>query len=418
MTAAEIAEQVGCTLNDIRRAAETLGGHVVRTPLVPATRLSAMLGCEIYLKLENQQYTGSFKDRGAYVKMVSLSDEQKKTGVIAKSAGNHAQGVAYHAQRLGIPATIVMPTTAPFSKVERTRDFGARVVQHGETIDEAGDKAQELMDAEGLTYVHPYDDPKTLAGQGTIGLEMMHDEPELDTVIAPIGGGGVLSGTTLAARSLKPEVEAIGVEADLFPSMHQHLKGHTPTSGGVSLADGIAVKKPGELTSTVIKNLVSGIELVDETQIENAVASLSEYQKIVAEGAGAAPLAALMKNTERLKGRKVGLVVCGGNIDTRILASVLMRGLVRDGRLVRLRIDITDAPGVLARLSGLVGETGGNIVEVYHQRLFHDVPVRKAEIDAVVETRNGDHVREIVAALEHGGFPTRILSSISVDGPS
>ncbi|SDF68291.1 threonine dehydratase [Limimonas halophila] len=418
MSVAEVATDVGCTLDDIRAAAETLEGNVVRTPLIPASRLSAMLGCEVYLKLENQQYTGSFKDRGSYVKLVSLSDEQKKTGVIAKSAGNHAQGVAYHAQRLGIPATIVMPTSAPFSKVERTRDFGARVIQYGDTIDEAGEKAQELMDAEGLTYVHPYDDPKTLAGQGTIGLEMMADQPELDTIIAPIGGGGVLSGTSIAAKSLNPEVEMIGVEAELFPSMYQHIHGLPATSGGVSLADGIAVKKPGELTTKVIRNLVSQIELVDEASIEGGVSTLSEYQKTVAEGAGAAPLAALSKNRERLAGRKVGLVICGGNIDTRILASVLMRGLVRDGRLVRLRIDITDAPGVLARLSGLIGDTGGNIVEIYHQRLFHDVPVRKAEIDAVVETRNSTHVREIVSALEGGGFHTRVLSSISADGPS
>jgi threonine dehydratase len=334
------------------------------------------------------------------------------------SAGNHAQGVAYHARRLGIPATIVMPTTAPFSKVERTRGFGARVVQSGPTIDEAADTANELMEREGLTFVHPYDDPAIIAGQGTIGLEMMADDPDLDAIIVPIGGGGVIAGTALAAKTLKPSLEVHGVEAALFPSMYQAIRDLDPTSGGVSIADGIAVKRPGKLNRRVINELVADIMLVDEPALEGAVATLADYQKVVAEGAGAAPLAALMQNPDRFAGKKVGLVICGGNIDTRLLASVMMRGLVRDGRLVRLRIDINDAPGVLARVSGLIGETGGNIVEVYHQRLFHDVPVRKAEVDAVVETRNATHVRDIIDALEAGGFRTRMLSTLSADGPT
>ena len=412
------ADDFGVGLDEIRAAAQKLEGQVVRTPLIAATRLSAMLGCEIYLKLENQQYTGSFKDRGSYIKLLSLSDEQKRTGVIAMSAGNHAQGVAYHAQRLGIPATIVMPESAPFSKVERTRGFGARVVQSGETIDEAADTAKTLMDEEGLTFVHPYDDPAIVAGQGTIGLEMMTDKPDLDTIVVPIGGGGVISGTGLAAKAINPNVEMYGVEAELFPSMYQAIHELDPTSGGVSIADGIAVKRPGKLNRQIINTLVKNIFLVDEPSLENAVATLADYQKIVAEGAGAAPLAALMRNRDKFAGRKVGLVVCGGNIDTRLLASVMMRGLVREGRLVRLRIDINDAPGVLAKVSSLIGNSGANIVEVYHQRLFHDVPVRKAEIDAVVETRNADHVREIVGALEDGGFRTRILSTMSADGPT
>ena len=412
------ANEFGVGLDEIRDAAEQLKGEVVRTPLISATRLSTMLGCDVYLKLENQQYTGSFKDRGSYLKLKSLSDEQKRLGVIAMSAGNHAQGVAYHAQRLGIPATIVMPTTAPFSKVERTRGFGARVVQSGPTIDEAADTAKELMDQEGLTFVHPYDDPRIVAGQGTIGLEMMADEPDLDAIIVPIGGGGVISGTALAATALKPGVEIYGVEAELFPSMYQAIHELDATSGGVSIADGIAVKRPGKLNRQVIDKLVQDIMLVDEPSLENAVATLADYQKVVAEGAGAAPLAALTQNRERFAGKKVGLVICGGNIDTRLLASVMMRGLVREGRLVRLRIDINDAPGVLARVSGLIGENGANIVEVYHQRLFHDVPVRKAEIDAVIETRNANHVREIIDALEADGFRTRILSTLSADGPT
>jgi threonine dehydratase len=412
------ASEFGVGIDEIRDAAEQLKGQVVRTPLISATRLSAMLGCEVYLKLENQQYTGSFKDRGSYIKLKSLSEAQKRTGVIAMSAGNHAQGVAYHAQRLGIPATIVMPTTAPFSKVERTRGFGARVVQSGPTIDEAADTAKELMDSEGLTFVHPYDDPAIVAGQGTIGLEMMADQPDLDAIIVPIGGGGVISGTGLAAKALKPEIKMYGVEAELFPSMYQAIHELDPTSGGVSIADGIAVKRPGKLNRQIIGKLVEDIALADETSLENAVATLADYQKIVAEGAGASPLAALMQNRERFAGKKVGLVICGGNIDTRMLASVMMRGLVREGRLVRLRIDINDAPGVLAKVSGLIGDSGANIVEVYHQRLFHDVPVRKAEIDAVIETRNAEHVREIIDALEAGGFRTRILSTLSADGPT
>jgi len=412
------AEESRVGLEDIRAAAEQLQGHVVRTPLVHATRLSAMLGCELYLKLENQQFTGSFKDRGSYIKLQSLSDAQKRTGVIAMSAGNHAQGVAYHAQRLEIPATIVMPETAPFSKVERTRGFGARVVQSGETIDEAADTAKELMDAEGLTFVHPYDDPAIIAGQGSIGLEILADQPEIDTIVVPIGGGGVISGTALAATALNPKVEMIGVEAELFPSMYQAVHKLDPTSGGVSIADGIAVKRPGKLTRAIIERLVADIILADEPTLETAIATLSEYQKIVAEGAGAAPLAAVLKERERFAGKKVALVICGGNIDTRVLASVLMRGLVRDGRLVRLRIDINDAPGVLAKVAGLIGRQGANIVEVYHQRLFHDVPVRKAEIDTVIETRNAEHVREIIDALEQGGFRTRMLSTLSADGPT
>jgi threonine dehydratase len=415
---ADAVERDPVDLDDIHWAARQLAGQVVRTPLIYAPRLSDMLGCELYLKLENQQFTGSFKDRGSYVKLASLPQDARRTGVIAMSAGNHAQGVAYHAQRLGIPATIVMPETAPFSKVERTRGFGARVVQAGETIDEAAETAREVMQAEGLTFVHPYDDPLAIAGQGTIGLEMLEDQPDLDAIVVPVGGGGVMAGTALAATALRPGIEMIAVESELFPSMYQAIRGQPVTCGGASLADGIAVKGPGKLTRPVIERLVARHLLVSEAEIEAAVTLLSESQKVVAEGAGATPLAAAQQARAELAGRKVGLVICGGNIDTRVLASVLMRGLVRDGRMVRLRVDINDAPGVLAKVAGLIGRTGANIVEVYHQRLFHDVPVRKAEIDCVVETRNREHVREIVEALEAGGFPTRTLSTLSADGPT
>ena len=403
------------TLDDIRAAAEVIAGQVVRTPLVPAPRLSQMLGCEIYLKLENDQFTGSFKDRGSLVKLSSLTEEERRQGVIAMSAGNHAQGVAYHAQRLNIPATIVMPEFAPFSKVERTRGFGARVVLTGDTIDAAAIAAREIAEKEGFVFVHPYDDPKIIAGQGTIGLELLEDNPDLDTVIVPIGGGGVISGTAIAVTALKPGVKVFGVEAKFYPSMYQTLHNLAPTSGGQTIADGIAVKGAGKITRSIIAQLVEDIFLVDECGFETAVLMLVEMQKIVAEGAGAAGLAALLMHGGRFAGHKVALVVTGGNIDVRLLAALLTRGLVRDGRIVRLRIDINDQPGVLAKVAGLIGSTGGNIIEVYHQRLFYDVPVRNAEVDAVIETRNAEHVKEIIGALQSGGFPTRVLSSRSID---
>ena len=402
--------------SDIKAAAKEIEGAVIRTPLVAAPRLSEILGCELYLKLENQQHTGSFKDRGALNKLKSLSAEQAKYGVIAMSAGNHAQGVAHHARRLGIPATIVMPEFAPFTKVERTRELGARVVLLGDTLDASAVAAREIAEQENLTFVHPYDDPKIVAGQGTIGFEMLEDQPELDTIVVPIGGGGIISGIAIAAKSVKPEIEMIGVQAELFPSMYQAVNELAPSAGGQTLADGIAVKNPGALTRPIIEELVADILLVDEGQIETAVHVLVEQQKIVAEGAGAAGVAALMKEKERFAGRKVGAVICGGNIDVRLLSWVLTRGLVRDGRMVRLRIGIVDRPGVLAKVAQLIGETGGNIIEVYHQRLFYDVPAKQADVDAVIETRNADHVREIIAALEAGGFPTRVLSARSDEG--
>jgi threonine dehydratase len=333
------------------------------------------------------------------------------------SAGNHAQGVAYHAKRLGIPATIVMPEFAPFTKVEQTRKFGARVMLTGDTLDASAVAAREIGEKDGLAFVHPYDDPLIVAGQGTVGLEIMADQPDLDDVIVPIGGGGILSGTATAMRALGSKARFFGVQAALYPSMYQAIHNEVPRLGGQTLADGIAVKKPGELTKPIIEEMVEDIFIVDESAVETGVLMLVELQKVLAEGAGAASVAALLNEDTRARfaGRKVGLVITGGNIDVRLLSWVLTRGLVRDGRIVRLRIDIIDRPGVLAQVAKLIGDSGGNIIEVYHQRLFYDVPAKEAEVDAVVETRNERHVDEIVANLHGGGFATRVLSSRAAD---
>ena len=402
-------------IEDIRTAAEAIEGEVVRTPLVAAPRLSQTLGCEISLKLENLQFTGSFKDRGALNKLKSLSAAEAERGVIAMSAGNHAQGVAHHAQRLGIPATIVMPEFAPFTKVERTRSFGARVVLEGDTIDAAAEAARRIQQEEGLAFIHPYDDPMIVAGQGTIGLEMLADRPDLEVIVVPIGGGGIISGIALAAKALNPEIRILGVEAELYPSMYQSLNALAPSAGGTTLADGIAVKTPGGLTKAIVADLVDEILLVDEPGFEAAVQLLVEEQKLVAEGAGAAGIAAILKYPERFAGRRVATVICGGNIDVRLLASVLTRGLIRDGRLVKLRVEIVDRPGMLARISECIGRTGGNIIEVHHQRMFSDVPAKQADLDIMVETRNPAHVDEIVTLLKAQGLPTRIVSSRSID---
>jgi len=406
---------MGVSLDDIETAAALLEGEIVKTPTIQGRRLGEALGCELFLKLENLQYTGSFKDRGALNKLKNLTPEQAQAGVIAMSAGNHAQGVAHHAQRLGIPATIVMPEFAPFTKVDRTRGFGAHVVLTGDTLDAAAVAAREIAAEEGLVFVHPYDDPLIIAGQGTIGLEMLAAVPELEVLVVPIGGGGLISGIALAAKAIKPEIEIIGVEAALYPSMYQAIRGEVPRAGGVTLADGIAVKSPGKLTRAIVEELVSDILLVEEAAIESAIAQLAEVQKLVAEGAGAAGIAALLSAPERFAGRKVGTVICGGNIDVRMLAGVLARGLMRDGRMARLRIEIVDQPGQLAKLSQVIGSSGGNIIEVYHQRLFADVPAKRADVDVVVETRNAQHVGEIVTHLAAAGFPSRILSTKSAD---
>ena len=401
------------TLADIQAAAARIKGAVVRTPCLRSETLSRIAGAEVWIKFENLQFTASFKERGALNTLLQLSDAERRHGVIAMSAGNHAQGVAYHAGRLGIPATIVMPSFTPNTKVTHTRGHGATVVLHGDTLAEAGAEAHRLAAAGQLTFVHPYDDPRIIAGQGTIALEMLQDAPGLDTLVAPVGGGGMIGGCAIAARSLKPDIKVISVETASYSAMRQLLAREPVTAGGDTIAEGIAVSDIGELPLAIARSLLDRVVPVEEVAIERAISLLIEVEKTVAEGAGAAGLAALLAHPEVFRGRKVGLVLSGGNIDTRLLASVLLRGLVRDGRIVRLRVMINDLPGQLARVSGLIGKAGGNIVEVQHQRLF-GVVAKRAELDVTVETRDRAHVRELVAALQSDGFVVRVLEGADI----
>ncbi|HEX3954724.1 MAG TPA: threonine ammonia-lyase [Stellaceae bacterium] len=405
------------TIADIREAEAAIAGEVARTPMIRAAALSDLAGCEVYLKLETLQATGSFKERGALNKLRTLNANERGAGVVAMSAGNHAQGVAYHARRLGIPATIVMPVGTPFTKIDRTEALGATVVIEGAGLIDARHAAEVLARDKGLVPVHPYDDPAVIAGQGTIGLEMLADCPELDTLVVPIGGGGLISGIAVAAKALSPRVEIVGVQSALYPSMYRLMRHEDPGSPAeaATLAEGIAVKEPGLLTRRIVATLVDEVRLVDERQLEDAVEFLIERQRLVVEGAGAAGIAALMADPAHFRGKRVGIVLTGGNIDARLLASLLMRGLVRGGRFVRLRAELPDLPGVLARVSGVIGGLGGNIVEVHHQRLFHDTSVKRAELDVVVETQNRRHVDTIIAALVAAGFPTRLLSGSDGD---
>ena len=404
------ARRLPIQFSDILRAAADIAGAVLRTPTIASPALSDLVGASVVLKLETLHPTGSFKERGACAKLASLGATERKAGVIAMSAGNHAQGVAYHARRLGIPATVVMPENTPFTKVTRTESLGARVLLRGAGLAEAREAAAEIAARHHLTFVHPYDDPRIIAGQGTCGLEMLQEAPDLDVLIVPVGGGGLISGIATAAKALRPRVSVLGVEVAGYASMRHVLHGSPKPTGGETLAEGIAVKEPGRLTRAIVKALVDDILVVDETAVEHAVGVMIESQRLVVEGAGAVPLAALLAAPKRFRRKRVGLVVSGGNIDSRILSSILMRRLARTGRLVRLRAEITDQPGVLARLTRVIGERGGNIVEIYHHRLSYDVPVKLAEVDVVVETRNAAHVRELVAALGAAGFPTRPLS--------
>ncbi|MEE2970052.1 MAG: threonine ammonia-lyase [Pseudomonadota bacterium] len=402
------------TIAHIRDAAAALDGLVVRTPLVHSKTLSGITGAELFLKLENLQYTASFKERGALNRLRALSDDERKAGVIALSAGNHAQAVAYHADRLGIEAVIVMPDNTPFIKVSNTQNLGARVELHGDNLNEASQFAHSLADEKGYVIIDPYDDDLVMAGQGTLAIEMLEQNPDLDILVAPIGGGGLIAGCAVAAKALAPKIEIIGVEAALYPSMKEAIEGAPATAEGHTIAEGIAVNSPGALTQPIIEKLVSEILLVSEGAIEQAVHLIAEIEKLVTEGAGAAPLAAVIENHDRFAGKNVGLVISGGNIDSRLLASVLMRGLVRSGRLVRVRIEATDLPGSLARVTGLIGEHGGNIIEVDHERWYYDVPVRFTELDLLIETRDADNARDIVQALINEGFPTRMLSSAAM----
>ncbi len=397
------------SIEDIRVAATTIAGEVVRTPIVRSGPLSSEHAAEVFIKLETMQHTGSFKDRGALVKLKSLEPDEMSRGVITVSAGNHAQGVAYHAQRLGVPATIVMPEGTPFNKIRRTEAFGARVVLEGDDVNEAEPFAHEMADRDRLTFVHPYDDERIIAGQGTVGLEMLEDVPDLDTIIVPIGGGGIISGIAIAATAMKPDIEIIGVETELYPTMNNAINGLEQTVGGDTIAEGIAVKRPGTITREIVERLVHDLVVVSESAIESAVQSMLTQAKVLVEGAGATPLAALRAHASRFEGKRVGLVACGGNIDPRLLASVLMRGMSRAGHLTRLRISITDQAGTLAKVAQHIGDSGGNIVEIYHQRMFYDVLVKHTELDAVVETRDATHAEEIMQRLVDAGFPTRRL---------
>jgi threonine dehydratase len=400
---------VPVTLADIERARRTIEGAVLRTPMLPAPRLSELTGAEVFVKYENLQVTNSFKERGALNKLASLEEADRRSGVIAMSAGNHAQAVAYHAARLGIPATIVMPVTTPFVKVAATEAHGAKVVLDGETLSEAQTRAETIADEQGLTWVHPYDDPFVIAGQGTAAIEMLEDEPDLDVLIVPIGGGGLISGMAIAARAMNNEIEIVGAEAALYPSFWNALNNRHRTIGGPTLAEGIAVKNVGTLTLPIVREHVADVILVDEAHLERAVNAFLTRQKTIAEGAGAAGLAAMLAQPERFRGHKVGLILAGGNIDPRILSAIMVRELQRDSRIVSFRLTIPDRPGVLGQIATRLGGLGANILEVDHKRMFLDVPAKGARLDATVETRDAEHADTILAALEADGYqPVRI----------
>jgi threonine dehydratase len=401
------------TLDEIRAAAHAIKGEVVETPCLHSRTLSKITGADVYVKFENLQFTASFKERGALNTLKSLSRDEAARGVIAMSAGNHAQGVAYHAGRLGIPATIVMPASTPFTKVTHTRAFGAEVVLFGETLAESEIKAREIVAKRNLVLVHPYDDRRIIAGQGTIGLEMLAAVPDLDMIVVPIGGGGLISGIASAAKALRPEIVMIGAESALYPSMKEALAGRHTIPGGQTIAEGIAVKNVGVLTTAIVRDLVSDIVVVDEDALEQAISLFLMVEKTVAEGAGAAGLAALLTQPDLFKGRKVGVVLCGGNIDPRLLAQVINRELVREGRLTGIRVRIFDRPGALANIAQIVGDAGGNIIDVIHQRLFMDVPAKGADVDLLIETRDAAHAGEIVDHLREAGYTPRVLTSLS-----
>jgi threonine dehydratase len=396
--------RLAVTPDDVRAAAAAISSSVIVTECDQSRTLSEICGCNLWLKFENLQFTSTFKERGALNRLLALSPDERPRGVIAMSAGNHAQGVAYHAHRLGIPATIVMPVGTPMVKIENTRRHGAEIVISGKTLEEAAEFARRHGKAENLTMVHPYDDPHVIAGQGTIALEMLGSVPQLDTLVVPIGGGGLISGMAVAAKSLKPALQIIGVQAQLYPSMYNAIKGEHLPMRGDTLAEGIAVKAPGRITTDIIRHLVDDIILVTEDQIERAVAMLIAIEKTVVEGAGAAGLAAVLAAPERFAGRHVGLVLTGGNIDTRLIASVLTRELAREGRLTQIAIDIVDRPGQLAAVSALLAEAGANIIEVSHQRTFSDLPAKGTLLEVVIETRDRAHLEDVMKRLAEAGF--------------
>ena len=392
------------SLNDIEQAAGRLSGHLLDTPCVESRTLSQITGAQIFLKFENLQYTASFKERGACNKLSQLTSEERERGVIAMSAGNHAQGVAYHAQRLGLRAVIVMPRFTPGVKIERTRGFGAEVVLHGDTLDESRNHALQMAQAQGLVFVHPYDDEAIVAGQGTVGLEMLRAVPELDTLVIAVGGGGLIAGIATAAKAINPGIDIVGVQTSRFPGMVNAIKGTHHPQGISTIADGIAVGTPGVIPTAIIQALVDDMLLVDEGDIEQAMVMLLEIEKTLVEGAGAAGLAALLRYPARFAGKKVGLVLCGGNIDPLLLAAIIERGMVRAGRLARITVSVRDVPGSLAKITATVAQAGANIDEVHHQRAFTMLSVQSVEIELVIQTRGRAHIQQVIAALNDAGF--------------
>ncbi|HQZ56035.1 MAG TPA: threonine ammonia-lyase [Ottowia sp.] len=398
-------------LADIQQAAERVHGQVLETPCVESRTLSQLTGTQLFLKMENLQFTASFKERGACNKLVQLSDEEKTRGVIAMSAGNHAQGVAYHAERLGIPATIVMPTFTPGVKVARTRGFGARVILHGDSLEAAYTHAKALAEAQNLVFVHPYNDSAIMAGQGTLALEMLAAQPALDTLVVPVGGGGLIAGIATAAKAIRPGIRVVGVQTQRFPAMVNAVQGTQHPQGGNTIAEGIAVGAPGALCLEVIRQRVDELLLVDEGDIEQAIVLLLEIEKTLAEGAGAAALAALLRHKDRFAGHKVGMVLSGGNIDPQLLAQIIGRGLVRSGRLIRIVVSARDVPGSLARITALVAEAGANVDEVHHQRAFTLLAAQNVEIEMVLQTRGHEHVQELLERLRGAGLEVRLVTA-------
>ena len=392
------------TIDDIRAAAERIKGAVIRTPMLFSRTLSEIIGAEVWLKFENLQFTAAYKERGALNKLLQLTPEERSRGVIAASAGNHAQAVAYHAKRLGIPATIVMPATTPTVKVTQTAGHGATVVLHGDMFDDAYARARELALEAGYVFVHPFDDPQIIAGAGTVAIEMLEDAPDLDMFVIPIGGGGLMSGVSIASRAIKPDIELIGVEAELYPSMKCAIQDCRMPLGGDTLAEGIAVKQPGELTSRILREYANDVVLVSERDLERAVAMLVGIEKTVVEGAGAAGLAAMLSDRARFKGKKIATLLCGGNIDTHLLANVLVRDLVRQGRIARLHVAAHDQPGALAAITAKVYEAGVNVIEINHSRIFTRLPAKDTMIEVECEARDPESIDDVVARLEAAGF--------------
>ena len=400
----ESAMPLPVTVDDILAARVRISGAVVHTPTLISQTLSDMLGCKVYLKFENLQFTAAYKERGALNRLLQLDKAAKEKGVIAASAGNHAQGLAYHGRRLGVPVTIVMPVTTPTVKVTQTQGHGAKVVLYGEKFDDASTYARQLAKEDGLTFVHPFDEPDIMAGQGTVALEMLEDAPEIDTLVIPIGGGGLFSGMATAAKAMKPDIRIYGVQAELYPSMYSHIKQANLACDGDTLAEGIAVKQPGELTRRFVERLADDVLLVDERHLEEALSLLLQIEKTVVEGAGAAGLAALLTHKHLFAGRNVGLVLTGGNIDTRLLANVLLRDLARSGRLARLRIILQDRPGALFHVARIFDQEAVNILELSHQRIFTNLPAKGLSLDVECETRDGDHLDRLITALRAAGY--------------